>query len=195
LDDDFDNIPFSEETDDFNFLNCFLNFNYTSSLFPYIYHHFGNFDHGRAFEIKIHGSVYDEINFGFGDEMDDDYKLIENLNENIYLKNFKSFGYSKNASYRRLIDFIDSQKFKLYIMGHSCGISDRILLNTIFEHENCESIQIFYHKKSDGTDNFTTIVQNMSRHFNDKKMMRSKIINKDLCSPLPQSIRFNKRSS
>ncbi|MEM1339351.1 MAG: AbiH family protein [Bacteroidota bacterium] len=31
------------------------------------------------------------------------------------------------------------------------------------------------------------------RHFNDKKMMRAKVVNKSLCSPLPQNIRFQKR--
>lgn len=78
-------------------------------------------------------------------------------------------------------------------MGHSCGLMDRTLLNTIFEHENCRSIKVFYHQREDGSDNFTEIAQNISRHFNNKKVMRSKIVNKSLCEPLPQNIRFKKK--
>jgi hypothetical protein len=71
-------------------------------------------------------------------------------------------------------------------MEHSCGLSDRTLLNTIFEHNNCRSIKVFYHQKKNGTDNYTEIIQNVSRHFNKKKLMREKIVNKTLCQPLPQ---------
>ena len=78
-------------------------------------------------------------------------------------------------------------------MGHSCGLSDRVMLNTIFEHENCRSIKIFYHKKKDGTDNYSDIVQNISRHFKEKSLMRRKIVNKSLSIPLPQKVRFNKK--
>ncbi|MFA7446052.1 MAG: AbiH family protein [Flavobacteriaceae bacterium] len=168
----------------------FLNFNYTTMLSKY---RFLNAPFVR--EIQIHGKIDDKnnkINFGFGDEMDEDYKVIENLNDNEYLKNFKSFGYSQNSNYKDLLDFIETEKFQVYIMGHSCGISDRTMLNTIFEHQNCRSIKIFYHKKKDDSDNYIEIVQNISRHFNKKKLMREKIVNKTLCSPLPQINNNNK---
>ncbi len=76
-------------------------------------------------------------------------------------------------------------------MGHSCGISDRTMLNTIFEHNNCRSIKIFYYEWKDQNgqvhDNYTELVQNISRHFNKKKLMREKVVNKSLCQPLPQT--------
>mgnify|MGYP006198908227 FL=1 len=76
-------------------------------------------------------------------------------------------------------------------MGHSCGLSDRTLLNTIFEHNNCRSIKVYYYQWVDKDtkvlkDNYTEITQNISRHFNKKKLMREKIVNKTLCKPLPQ---------
>ena len=138
-----------------------------------------NYIHG---ELK--NATHNKINFGFGDEMDDDYKRIENLDDNEYLKNFKSFQYLQNSNYKKLLDFIDGNKFQVIIMGHSCGLSDRTLLNTIFEHINCRSIKVFYHRKDDGSDNYTELIQNISRHFKDKKMMREKIVNKTLCQPL-----------
>ena len=74
-------------------------------------------------------------------------------------------------------------------MGHSCGLSDRTLLNTIFEHKYCRSIKVYYYQWKDEEtneikDNYTEIIQNISRHFNKKKLMREKIVNKTLCQPL-----------
>ncbi|PWA11386.1 AbiH family protein [Flavobacterium laiguense] len=165
----------------------FLNFNYTPTIVKYS----GIVQNDRI-ETNvnfIHGKLSnkeDPINFGFGDEMDDDYRFIENINNNEYLRNFKSFQYLQNSNYNDLLSYIDSDKFQVYIMGHSCGLSDRTLLNTVFEHNNCRSIKVFYHLKKDGTDNYTEIIQNISRHFNKKALMREKIVNKTLCQPLPQ---------
>ncbi|MBQ0907549.1 hypothetical protein KBJ98_02410 [Flavobacterium sp. F-328] len=178
-------------------ITCCLNFNYTKTLDKYInYTKESGKDRsfGQVYNLQIHGRLNDfsnQINFGFGDEMDEDYKIIENLDDNEYLKNFKSFLYSQNSNYKNLLDFINVNKFQVIIMGHSCGLSDRTLLNTIFEHSNCRSIKVFYHEIKDENgkvikDNYTEIIQNISRHFNKKKLMREKIVNKTLCQPLPQ---------
>lgn len=172
----------------------FLNFNYTPTLYRYLHNGKYNGNYNEKVETIInfiHGEIgninENKINFGFGDEMDDDYKAIENLDDNEYLRNFKSFQYLQNSNYKQLLDFVEGdQKFQVYIMGHSCGLSDRTMLNTIFEHPNCRSIKVFYHQREDGTDNYTEIIQNISRHFNKKKLMREKIVNKTLCQPLPQ---------
>ncbi|CAN1551615.1 Bacteriophage abortive infection AbiH [Flavobacteriaceae bacterium] len=172
----------------------FLNFNYTpiASIYSEIFQKDDriesevNFIHGELKNVSNN-----KVNFGFGDEMDEDYKLIENIDDNEYLKNFKSFKYLQNSNYNDLLRYIDSEKFQVLIMGHSCGLSDRTLLNTIFEHNNCRSIKVFYHERRDENgkvinDNYTEITQNISRHFNKKKLMREKIVNKTLCQPLPQ---------
>jgi len=172
----------------------FLNFNYSpiASIYSEL------FDRDDRIQSRlnfIHGSLgnvlENKINFGFGDEMDDDYKSIENLDDNEYLKNFKSFQYLQNSNYNDLLRFIDSEKFQVVIMGHSCGLSDRTLLNAVFEHNNCRSIKVYYHEIKDENgkvvkDNYTEIIQNISRHFNKKKLMREKNVNKTLCQPLPQ---------
>ncbi|MGQ7945717.1 AbiH family protein [Flavobacterium sp. WC2509] len=171
--------------ENYNLITHFLSFNYTQVVYEY----FVRFPYPKQINY-IHGKLnapINKVNFGFGDEMDDDYKLIENIDDNEYLRNFKSFQYLQNSNYKSLLDFVESdQKFQVYIMGHSCGLSDRTMLNTIFEHPNCISIKVFYHQKEDGTDNYTEIIQNISRHFNKKKLMREKIVNKTLCEPLPQ---------
>ena len=71
-------------------------------------------------------------------------------------------------------------------MGHSCGNSDRTLLNTLFEHKNCISIKPFYYQKANGSDNYLEIVQNISRNFTNMKLMRDRVVNKEFCKPLPQ---------
>lgn len=165
--------------------NYFLSFNYTSTVAEYN----KQLNLSTISLNEIHGRLGNErnpINFGFGDEMDRQYQQIEEIDDNEYLRNIKSFQYLHTPNYKQLLDLIDSEYFQIYIMGHSCGLSDRTLLNTIFEHENCRSIKIYYHEKEDGTDNYTEITQNISRHFNKKKLMREKIVNRTFCYPLPQ---------
>lgn len=155
-----------------------LNFNYTKIADNY-------FDN----VIHIHGNLNDKgsIIFGYGDELDVKYKEIEDLNDNECLKKVKSVKYLERDKYRRLLSFLELELFQVYVMGHSCGNSDRTLLNTIFEHKNCVSIKPFYYEKPDGTDNFTEIVQNITRNFNDKKLLRDRVVNKTQCRELPQS--------
>ena len=160
-----------------------LNFNYTKIADKYMTRYF------QWLPNHIHGELNDEnsVIFGYGDELDNKYKEIEELNNNEFLNKVKSVRYLERDKYRKLLYFLELEPFQVYVMGHSCGNSDRTLLNTIFEHENCVSIKLFYHKKSDGTDNFTEIVQNITRNFNDKKLLRERVVNKTYCQAMPQS--------
>jgi hypothetical protein len=99
------------------------------------------------------------------------------LNNNEFFRNIKSFGYFKTENYQRVIRFVDSGKFMVRILGHSCGLSDRILLNTIFEHKNCEKIKIYYYQKSKTENDYFEKTQEISRHFNalGKSKMRKTI--------------------
>ncbi len=169
----------------------FLNFNYTN--FHSLYQNQSEFTNTPVEEIKvesnqIHGSIYQchqkPIVFGFGDELDDDYLSIEKLNNNSYLENIKSIKYLETDNYKRLLSFINSGNYQIFLFGHSCGISDRTLLNTLFEHENCHSIKPFYHQISETEDNYSDIVRNISRNFKDKASMRNKVVNKEYCEPL-----------
>ena len=167
-----------------------LNFNYTNTTLDYIDEFNkinGNYEDYNISEIHIHGELNNPENpiiFGFGDDVDKKYQEFEDLNDNRYLENFKSIAYLQTDNYKKLLEFIDSEEYQVFIFGHSCGISDRTMLNTIFEHDNCKSIKTFYHKREDGTDNYTEIVQNISRNFNDKKKYRDRVVNKTYCEPL-----------
>jgi|TARA_B110000908_G_C10196381_1_gene423135 hypothetical protein len=170
----------------------FLNFNYTFTNKKYSNaREFDQFNDGRYSSVKsihIHGTTDKRDNnpviFGFGDEIDDDYKAIEKLNDNNYLENIKSINYLETDNYKKLLEYINSGNFQTFIFGHSCGISDRTLLNTIFEHENCASIKLYYHQKAEDIDNYSDIIRNVSRNFNDKAKMRDRVVNKNYCEQL-----------
>lgn len=170
----------------------FLNFNYTFTEKIYTNHNeFESYHPNRGLKkkyIHIHGTTdkYDknDVIFGFGDEIDEDYKSIENLNDNIYLENIKSIKYLETDNYKQLLEFLNSGDYQICIFGHSCGISDRTLLSTLFEHKNCSSIKPYYHKKDEETDNYSDIIRNISRNFNNKSNMRDKVVNKEYCESL-----------
>lgn len=157
-----------------------LNFNYTHTAELYC-------KKGDIFTVnQIHGDLKEpkSVIFGYGDELDDDYKTIVNKNENKFLGHIKSIKYLESDNYRRLLSFIESEPYQIIIMGHSCGNSDRTLLNTLFEHKNCVSIKPYFHQIDKEHDDYIKIVQNISRNFKDMKLMRDRVVNKTYCDPL-----------
>lgn len=157
-----------------------LNFNYTSTPEMYLQGH-------NNIEINyIHGQLTnpDGVIFGYGDELDDRYNRLKNRNDNECLRHIKSIRYLESDNYRKMLEFIESAPFQMCIMGHSCGNSDRTLLNTLFEHHNCVSIKPYYYINDKGKDNYIDIVQNISRNFTDMKLMRDRVVNKEYCEPL-----------
>ncbi len=167
-------------------INLFLNFNYTELIKHYTLDHIYSPTDPEPFSINtivnIHGELLNPGNpiiFGYGDEMDEHYSGIENINKNEFLKHIKSFGYLRTDNYERLINFIKSEiPYRVVVLGHSCGISDRVLLNTIFDNKYCRHIKIYYYAWGNEND-FTEKTMNISRHFRKehKADVRDKIIN------------------
>lgn len=170
----------------------FLNFNYTYSESIYANKsefQFSNKDEDiKVSTIHMHGTIEDETSnpviFGYGDEIDEEYKELEKLNNTACLDYIKSIKYLDTDNYKRLIRFINSDYYQILIMGHSCGVSDRTLLNTIFEHKNCCSIKPYYHKIDRNNDNYTDLIKNISRNFHNKSKMRERVVNKTFTTPL-----------
>lgn len=164
-----------------------LNFNYTNTADLY-------FDDEYFIINHIHGdlSLPESVIFGYGDESDDEYKRLQKINDNEYLRHIKTNRYLETPNYRDLLSFIDSAPFQVCIMGHSCGLSDKTLLNTLFEHKNCVSIKPYYYVNEQGKDNYLDIVQNISRNFTNPQLMRDRVVNKTYCEELPQVTRKQK---
>ena len=168
---------------------CLLNFNYTDTPQEYL----DGIKGIKSQHIQIHGSLEgDNISsqglvFGFGDELDEDYLKFENLENDALFEHIKSFKYLQFQNYRNLLDFVESKPFQVHVYGHSLGLSDRTLLNTIFENENCISIKLFYHKWENG-DDFEKKTYAISRHFKSKASLRAKVVNKEYCEAMGQQI-------
>lgn len=160
-----------------------LNFNYTGTADKYGFPKVATINH-------IHGTLTkpDSMIFGYGDELDEGYIQILKQEDNECLRNIKSIKYLESSNYRKMLQFIESAPYQIYIMGHSCGNSDRTLLNTLFEHRNCVSIKPYYHQKEDGSDNYMEIIQNICRNFTNMKLMRDRVVNKTFCEPLSQNL-------
>lgn len=158
-----------------------LNFNYTSTIDLYY-----DWDFNKNVQlIHIHGKLNDKSNpiiFGYGDEIDGYFNRMKQLNKNEFLKNMKSFEYLETSNNQKLNSFLEEESYTVKIMGHSCGVSDRVLLNKIFEHPNCQKIKIFFHETEVGND-FSDKVKDISRHL-EKKNVLNLVCERGISEPL-----------
>lgn len=161
-----------------------LNFNYTHTAQIY-----RNTDDSFE-EVHIHGDIKDKASviFGYGDEMHSDFEKLKEREDGECLQNVKSIRYLEASNYKKVLRFIESAPFQVVIMGHSCGRSDRTLLHTIFEHDNCASIKLCYYRKEDGSDDYLEKIQNISRNFISMEAMRDVVVPKPQCKPLVRDI-------
>jgi hypothetical protein len=164
----------------------FLSFNYTATIQNYLFksENFSaidncNLDYNSRNRITtslryIHGDLDDgspdSLIFGYGDELDENQLILERSGDE-FLKHIKSVLYTSSPYYREVIDFADAGQFDIVIYGHSCSNTDRTLLNALFEHENCISIQPYLYDLSD-----TSIYMNIYRCFKDKQLIRRRVV-------------------
>ncbi len=154
----------------------FLNFNCTNNIefLTNLIQDFGinvslNYIHGKT------DSNLERVIFGYGNDNDSRFNLIKNQNIESAFKNIKSFNYKREAQYRELLHFLDSGIFDVYILGHSCGESDGALLNLIFEHANCVSIDSFSYGKNP-EENYVKKTTAISKHFTDFSQFSRKVM-------------------
>lgn len=180
-----------------SYSTLFVSFNYTPTARSYcdylknkLYNSNVNYIHG-----EIGNPDNPEIIFGYGDDKDENYKLIKNLNDNAFLENIKSFEYNNNDNFENLLDFLNQSKYNVYLIGHSCGLSDKYLLNQIFENDNCNSIKVLFRQYEDGQDDFKDKPKDISRHFDNDRLSTIRIVNKKKSTAIPQNIRFEVKQS
>lgn len=163
---------------------CYVNFNYT----PYLINRFGpNADTKNHNFLHIHGALSDDSNpviFGYGDDSHELYQQLENENNDEILRLFKAFHYPKTYNYHTLLDLMDAKDFDVLIVGHSCGLSDRTLLKTVFEKEKCRAIKVYH--QGDREEHFRKTIA-ISRHFDDKASFRKKVLPFDPLATIPQT--------
>ena len=168
-----------------------VNFNYTNTFEKLYLEDLNNlnkkYSNRSIKHIHIHGDI-DNLNtnpiiFGYGDELDKNNKDLIEVSGSEFFRNIKSLNYQFTSYYKDILNFVAENQFEVSIMGHSCGNSDRTLLNTIFEHNNCFSIKPYYHTWDTG-DNYFDIVCNIYRNFTKNSSFRERVVEKNLCETL-----------
>lgn len=164
----------------------FVNFNYTNYWQKELMNSF-KLGHGVDV-INIHGELNSNGQnvpfFGYGDDQDEKYRELENITiSDEWNRFFKTVYYQNTDNYKSIIDYLDSEQFQVIIAGHSCSLSDKTLLKTIFEHNNCLSIKPYYYKYKDEEtgkekDNWHSLMTNISRIFTNKEKMREIVVSK-----------------
>lgn len=164
-----------------------LNFNYTNTVKEYIKRCDLNIE-----VIHIHGELNSPENpiiFGFAASNEESKKLLAE-NDNNYVQNIKKFNYLYTNNEDRLKEHLQSKEFNVFILGHSCGISDKLILSQILNHEGIVKIYPFYFKNRMGY--FETMV-NIDRIIDDysktgiQKTSFHKLVSFPNAYPMPQT--------
>jgi hypothetical protein len=169
--------------------NFFLNFNYTDLLNDIIDY---NYLHKDLTEVNnIHGVIGDaeydleKIIFGYGDENSTKFKELLEKNEEELIENIKTYKYLASNNYDSLNHFINSKEiYQVIIVGHSCQLSDKVLLNEIFTNENCFSIKICHHK---GSNEYMKKTMSISRITENPNHLRNIVFRFDEKDTIPQN--------
>lgn len=163
-----------------------LSFNYTDT-FERLY-----LPHLQNSEVRyIHGKLFDPMNpiiFGYAAN-DEEINALIDKGENAYLKNIKRHCYKRTSNERIVKEFLGEKvvgnkksKVNVYVLGHSCSLSDKLILSEIMNHDNVESISIMYYETADAY---------FDSHINLYRIMRNnvnydKIVNFQESCRMPQ---------
>ncbi|MBD1432375.1 hypothetical protein H8B06_06025 [Sphingobacterium sp. DN00404] len=177
-------MKMAESTEN-NYTTYVLNFNYTKTFQTYL----PKLRSKESILNHIHGELNNYSNpiiFGFGDEHDKEYLQFEEQGNNDLFEHVKSYHYLKTSNYRNLMRFLNADNYQVFVVGHSCGLSDRTMFKEIFDHENCKSVRIFHYTDSNGKNDFFDKTINLGRHFSDKGRMRKLIVEFSETDSIPQ---------
>jgi len=129
-----------------------LNFNYTNTVFKYI-------ERNKNIElINIHGELQNENNpiiFGFAAN-DKQTKVLIDKNDNEMMRNIKKINYKLTLNHNTINKWLylkekdTEMSIIVFVIGHSCGISDLLILDEIFNSPNIVSIIPLYYKDKEG---------------------------------------------
>lgn len=172
-----------------------INFNYTNTVKEYIERNRLNTE-----VIHIHGELNNPENpiiFGFAASNEESKELLIQ-NDNNYVRNIKKFNYLYTDNEDKLKVHLESDEFNLFILGHSCGVSDRLILSQILNSPNIVNIYPFYFKDRMGY--FETMV-NIDRIIDDysktdlKSLSFKKLVSYPKAYTMPQIANDDKLSA
>lgn len=122
-----------------------ISFNYTKTLEHYM-------DPKSIY--YLHGKLFSEDNpiiFGYA-ATNEDIQKYSRRGRPEYLWNFKKMCYHQTNTFNRLIKYstpYQGNSNELWICGHSCGVSDTLILKELIEHDNIARVRIMYYESRD----------------------------------------------
>ncbi|MEM9549382.1 MAG: AbiH family protein, partial [Bacteroidota bacterium] len=159
-----------------------IDFNYTNTINQYIDHI--SFTSPVLSKINIHGSLTEENEiFGYGNDLDKEYQRLKELEEDYILENFKTVNYMMDNKYAQFISDINQKKdFDVFVIGHSLGLTDKTLLQEIFDHPNCKNIHLLKRRdlENDLTkqkQEFKKLIMSITRIMKKESDVRKKVSN------------------
>ena len=143
--------------------------------------------------VHIHGEIDNPRNpivFGYAATHSESRKLMSEGN-NEKMRYIKKNLYKRAENEYLLSSYLESTKnIDISIFGHSCGISDNLILNQIFNHENVNSISIYYHmhEKIDpqGEEHFFQTQVNIDRIMIEDEKFRELLTDQNRSARMPQ---------
>ena len=123
-----------------------LNFNYTSTIEDYLLEYRARQD----IEVNyIHGSLENNwIVFGYGDDTDEIYQIMRDLEIDELIENYKNQAYSKYDNYSQLYERALNKysDYDVLVIGHSLGKTDKALLSEIINSSKLGKLYCFKRK-------------------------------------------------
>lgn len=163
-----------------------LNFNYSNTVKEYIK------KYSKIKLIHIHGELNNPDNpiiFGFAAN-DMDTKNLIDRDDNELMRNIKRINYKLTNNELLLNEAMEnSERIEVIICGHSCGVSDRLILNQIFNHNKVNSIKPFYYNCKEAyielAININRIMDDYSKE-NTQERLFKRLHNYPNCHPMIQ---------
>jgi hypothetical protein len=158
-----------------------VNFNYTNTL-QRLY----STSLSKCKIIHIHGELSNEKNpiiFGYAASDKESRELVMR-NKNEYMRNIKKHMYKHAENEAKLTKYLnDFKKIDVSILGHSCGLSDKLILNQILTHENVETVRSFYYENY---ENYFNTMVNVDRIMEDDDKFNKRVVDFNSSHRMPQ---------
>lgn len=140
-----------------------LDFNYTNTIYKYLNGKGSLIEH-----IKIHGELSSDDNpiiFGYAAN-EEEAKILSYKNDEYLMKNIKKLRYLLTDNETRLKEMLgmSNNMIDVYVLGHSCGLSDRLILNELFTNKRVNKITPLYYNEQ---NEFLKTVINIDRVIDD----------------------------
>ncbi len=179
-------VPIENYTELFKYLKwnktLILNFNYTITVSYYI-------RSSGIKQIQIHGNLENTDNpmiFGFAASNKESKDLLIKNNNN-FVSNIKKFNYLYTNNELSLKTWMNEEDFNLFILGHSCGISDKLILHQIFNSTKLNKIIPFYYKNRQG---YFDMMVNIDRIIDDYSKSRQERVAFNKLATFPNSYKI-----